>query len=109
MLMTSLKTNQQYYATFWRPTLPLHLENYIAAWQQIRPYFVTSLIVAKASPIWRAIQSRSRAACAVPVTMRNSSGPSHSTLPAGPMTLRPASGKATTSASSAASRAPLSR
>ncbi|MFG1912122.1 carbohydrate ABC transporter permease [Kribbella sp. NPDC048928] len=49
MLMTSLKTNQQYYDTFWRPTLPLHLENYSAAWQQIQPYFITSLIVAAAA------------------------------------------------------------
>ncbi|HEY3562018.1 MAG TPA: carbohydrate ABC transporter permease [Kribbella sp.] len=49
MLMTSLKTNQQYYGTFWRPTWPLHLENYSAAWQQIQPYFVTSLIVAAAA------------------------------------------------------------
>jgi multiple sugar transport system permease protein len=49
MLMTSLKTNQQYYDTFWRPSLPLHLENYSAAWQQIQPYFITSLIVAAAA------------------------------------------------------------
>jgi ABC-type glycerol-3-phosphate transport system permease component len=49
MLMTSFKTNQQYYGTFWRPTLPLHLENYSTAWQQIQPYFVTSLLVAAAS------------------------------------------------------------
>ncbi|MDX6235547.1 MAG: multiple sugar transport system permease protein [Kribbellaceae bacterium] len=48
MLMTSFKTNQQYYGTFW-PTLPLHLENYSIAWKQIQPYFVTSLIVAAAS------------------------------------------------------------
>jgi ABC-type glycerol-3-phosphate transport system permease component len=49
MLMTSFKTNQQYYSIFWRPTLPLHLENYSIAWKQIQPYFVTSLIVAAAS------------------------------------------------------------
>lgn len=49
MLMTSLKTNQQYYAIFWRPTLPLQLENYSTAWQQIQPYFVTSLLVAAAA------------------------------------------------------------
>jgi multiple sugar transport system permease protein len=49
MLMTSFKTNQQYYGTFWRPTLPLHLENYSIAWKQIQPYFVTSLTVAAAS------------------------------------------------------------
>ncbi len=49
MLVTSFKTNQQYYATFWRPTLPLQLENYSTAWQQIQPYFVTSLLVAAAA------------------------------------------------------------
>jgi ABC-type glycerol-3-phosphate transport system permease component len=46
MLVTSFKTNQQYFESWWLPTLPLHLENYARAWQQIQPYFVTSVIVA---------------------------------------------------------------
>jgi multiple sugar transport system permease protein len=49
MLTTSVKTNQQYYESWWLPTLPLHLENYTRAWEQIRPYFVTSVIVAAAA------------------------------------------------------------
>jgi ABC-type glycerol-3-phosphate transport system permease component len=49
MLATSFKTNQQYYESWWLPTLPLHLENYARAWEQIRPYFVTSVIVAAAA------------------------------------------------------------
>ncbi|MGW0229925.1 carbohydrate ABC transporter permease [Actinopolymorpha singaporensis] len=49
MLVTSFKTNQQYYESWWLPTLPLHLENYTRAWIQIRPYFVTSVVVAAAA------------------------------------------------------------
>jgi ABC-type glycerol-3-phosphate transport system permease component len=49
MLTTSLKTNQQYYESWWLPSLPFHLENYSRAWEQIQPYFVTSVIVAAGS------------------------------------------------------------
>lgn len=49
MLITSLKTNQQYFESWWLPDLPLHFENYPRAWEQIQPYFVTSVIVAAAS------------------------------------------------------------
>jgi ABC-type glycerol-3-phosphate transport system permease component len=49
MLVTSFKTNQQYYESWWLPTLPLHVENYARAWAQVEPYFVTSLIVASVS------------------------------------------------------------
>ncbi|MFF3395068.1 carbohydrate ABC transporter permease [Streptomyces sp. NPDC002669] len=49
MLMTSFKTNQQFNDSYWVPTWPLRLENYSAAWQQIQPYFITSLLVALAA------------------------------------------------------------
>ncbi len=49
MLVTSFKTNQQYYESWWLPALPLHLENYSRAWAQIQPYFVTSVTVAAAA------------------------------------------------------------
>ncbi len=49
MVVTSLKTNQQYYESWWLPALPLHLENYARAWTQIQPYFVTSVVVAAAA------------------------------------------------------------
>ncbi|REF36270.1 carbohydrate ABC transporter permease [Thermasporomyces composti] len=49
MLITSFKTNQQYYESWWLPTLPLHVENYARAWNQIQPYFVTSITVAAIS------------------------------------------------------------
>lgn len=49
MLVTSLKTNQQYFDSFWRPAWPPHLANYADAWTQIRPYFITTVIVAAGS------------------------------------------------------------
>ncbi|MFI6817473.1 carbohydrate ABC transporter permease [Nonomuraea sp. NPDC050328] len=49
MLMASLKSNQQYYESWWLPSAPFHFENYARAWAQIQPYFVTSLIVAAGS------------------------------------------------------------
>ncbi|MFJ6797139.1 carbohydrate ABC transporter permease [Streptomyces sp. NPDC091268] len=51
MLMTSLKTNQQYYETWWMPSLPFHFDNYARAWEQIQPYLVTSVVVAIASSV----------------------------------------------------------
>lgn len=49
MLMASLKSNQQYYESWWLPSAPFHFENYARAWEQIQPYFVTSVIVAAGS------------------------------------------------------------
>jgi len=46
MVITSLKTNQQYNESFWALALPLHFENYGTAWQQIAPYLIASIIVA---------------------------------------------------------------
>lgn len=49
MVVTSLKDNQQYYENFWAPAFPFHWENYAAAWHQVQPYLVASLVVAAAS------------------------------------------------------------
>jgi len=35
IIMTSFKTNQQFYLNFWTPTLPLYLENYIPAFKVV--------------------------------------------------------------------------
>nr|WP_237534278.1 carbohydrate ABC transporter permease [Streptomyces sp. SID3343] len=51
MLTTSLKTNEQYYESWWMPSAPFHFENYARAWEQIQPYLVTSLIVAVGSGV----------------------------------------------------------
>ena len=51
MLVTSFKTNQQYFDSFWRPAWPLNLANYAEAWTQIRPYFITTVIVAAGSTV----------------------------------------------------------
>jgi len=44
-LMTSVKNNEQFDYHFWTPALPLHLENYALAWQQIRVYMINSVVV----------------------------------------------------------------
>lgn len=49
MLFTSFKNNQQFNVSYWAPTVPLHLGNYTTAWNQIKPYFLTSVIVAAAA------------------------------------------------------------
>lgn len=49
MLVTSFKSNEQYYENFWAPAFPLHWENYATAWHQVQPYLVASLVVAAAS------------------------------------------------------------
>ncbi|MET0693897.1 MAG: hypothetical protein ABWY56_08195, partial [Propionibacteriaceae bacterium] len=51
MLLTSFKTNQQYFESFWRPAWPVQWGNYAEAWDQINPYFVTTLIVAAGSTV----------------------------------------------------------
>lgn len=51
MLITSFKSTQQYTESFWAPALPLHWENYLTAWGQIRPYLVASLVVALAATV----------------------------------------------------------
>lgn len=46
MIITSLKTNQQFADSFWQISFPLHLENYSVAWNQIAPYLFNTAIVA---------------------------------------------------------------
>jgi ABC-type glycerol-3-phosphate transport system permease component len=46
MVVTSLKTNQQFANSYWQISLPLHLENYVTAWNQIQPYLINTAIVA---------------------------------------------------------------
>jgi raffinose/stachyose/melibiose transport system permease protein len=50
-VQTSLKDNPQFYHSFWVPTLPLHFENYVAAFQQIAHYMINSLIVSGVSAL----------------------------------------------------------
>jgi ABC-type glycerol-3-phosphate transport system permease component len=49
MLLTSLKSNAQFYENFWLPAWPVHLENYATAWEQIQPYLLISVVVAALS------------------------------------------------------------
>jgi ABC-type glycerol-3-phosphate transport system permease component len=49
MVITSFKDMTQYNEQFWLPVLPLHLENYTAAWAAIAPYMLNSVIVTAAS------------------------------------------------------------
>lgn len=49
MVFTSLKSNEQYYASAIAPPWPLHPENYVIAWDQVRPYLVTSIAIAVAT------------------------------------------------------------
>jgi ABC-type glycerol-3-phosphate transport system permease component len=49
MVVTSLKTNQQFADSFWQISFPLHFENYSAAWNQIAPYLFNTAVVALTS------------------------------------------------------------
>ncbi|GCE31864.1 sugar ABC transporter permease [Dictyobacter alpinus] len=51
MLITSLKDNDQFRASYWIPSFPLHFENYAVAWGQISVYIMNSLIIAISSMI----------------------------------------------------------
>ncbi|MGX5681919.1 carbohydrate ABC transporter permease [Schumannella luteola] len=51
MLLTSFKTNEQFYDNFWGISLPLNVDNYLVAWNQVSPYLVTSIVVAAASTL----------------------------------------------------------
>jgi multiple sugar transport system permease protein len=46
MILTSFKSNAQFFENFWLPAWPLHLENYASAWTQIQPYMLVSFAVA---------------------------------------------------------------
>lgn len=49
MFVTSFKTNQQFFTSYWAPAFPLHFGNYSTAWHQVQPYFVTTVAVAAMS------------------------------------------------------------
>lgn len=49
MVVTSLKTNQEFANSFWQISFPLHFENYAAAWNQIAPYLFNTAVVALTS------------------------------------------------------------
>ncbi len=49
MVVTSFKTNEEYFASAVGPPTTLHWENYADAWAQIEPYFLTTLVVAAGS------------------------------------------------------------
>lgn len=46
MVVTSVKTNQQFADSFWQISFPLHFENYAVAWNQVAPYLFNTAIVA---------------------------------------------------------------
>jgi ABC-type glycerol-3-phosphate transport system permease component len=49
MVFVSGKSRQQYEDTFWQPDWPIQWGNYTAAWKQIAPYMLTSVVVATVS------------------------------------------------------------
>ncbi len=51
MLITSLKTNEQFYQQFWGIAKPLQWANYIQAWDGIRSYVLNSFIVSVVSVV----------------------------------------------------------
>ncbi len=51
MVVTSVKDNVQFYGDFLGITLPFRWENYTAAWGEISPYFVNSVIVTSVSVV----------------------------------------------------------
>lgn len=51
MLVTSVKTNQQFADSFWSIDFPVHFENYAVAWDQVAPYLLNSLLVSAISVV----------------------------------------------------------
>ncbi len=51
LLMTSLKSNEQFYHAYYSPTVPLQWANYLEAWNQIRGYFLNSISVTAVSVV----------------------------------------------------------
>ena len=45
MVVTSVKTNNQFYDNFLALMLPLHWSNFSLAWQEISPYVLNSVVV----------------------------------------------------------------
>jgi ABC-type glycerol-3-phosphate transport system permease component len=51
MAEVGFKDNAEFYSSFWLPLPPYHLENFTAAWGEIAPYLVNSVIVSGGSMI----------------------------------------------------------
>jgi ABC-type glycerol-3-phosphate transport system permease component len=51
VVMTSFKTLDQFFANFWVPSFPLHLQNYSQAWDAISGYMLNSVIVTLVSTV----------------------------------------------------------
>lgn len=51
MLLTSVKTNEQFFDNYWLPSFPFHWENYATAWNQIAPYMLISIVIAAISSL----------------------------------------------------------
>jgi ABC-type glycerol-3-phosphate transport system permease component len=51
MLSTSLKTLDQFYHYFWQPSFPLHFDNYVRAWTEIKGYLFNSIFVSGTSTL----------------------------------------------------------
>ena len=51
MVVTSLKSNQQFADSFWQISFPLHFENYATAWNQIAPYLINSAMASIVSTL----------------------------------------------------------
>ena len=49
--ITSFKNLDQFFHSFWSPTLPLHWENYAVAWRELRIYIYNSLYVTTAGSL----------------------------------------------------------
>ena len=49
MVLTSFKNNQQFVDSYWGLPVPIHFENYAAAWEQTKNYFATTFIVVAAT------------------------------------------------------------
>src|SRR5919204_77613 len=45
MVITSVKDNTEFYENFLWIVPPFHVSNYLAAWQEVRPYLMNSVIV----------------------------------------------------------------
>jgi ABC-type glycerol-3-phosphate transport system permease component len=49
MFITSFKNNQQFFTTYWWPAFPLHLGNYLEAWDSVGIPLLNSILVSSVS------------------------------------------------------------
>lgn len=52
MLITSVKSIDQFYHSYFEPTLPFHFENYMEAWSQVSQYMLNSIFVTAISVVF---------------------------------------------------------